>query len=39
MSAASDHHTDMEMAGRVGKTVIVLTIVMFGLIFLANVIA
>lgn len=30
---------DMEMAGRVGKTVLVLVAVMFGLIILANFIA
>jgi hypothetical protein len=39
MSHTSDHNVDMEMAGRVGKTVLVLLAVMVGLIILANVIA
>lgn len=39
MSHTSDHNIDMEMAGRVGKTVLVLTAIMVGLILLANFIA
>lgn len=39
MSHTSDHNVDMEMAGRVGKTVLVLLAIMIGLIVLANIIA
>jgi hypothetical protein len=39
MSQTSDHNVDMEMASRVGKTVLVLLGVMVGLIILANLIA
>lgn len=39
MQSAQDHQIDLDMAGRVGKTVLILVAVMFGLIILANFIA
>jgi hypothetical protein len=39
MQSAHDHQVDLDMAGRVGKTVLLLVGVMLGLIILANLIA
>lgn len=39
MQSAQDHQVDLDMAGRVGKTVLLLVGIMLGLIILANLIA
>lgn len=39
MQSTQDHQIDLDMAGRVGKTVMLLVAVMLGLIILANLIA